>query len=197
LGDHHFDRCGVIGIRRPNNEIRRKRFGWIGRAPKRKEIEMLKRSLVIAVLGATVATGTLSTAASAQGDPVLGGLIGAGIGAAIGHSVNGSNGAWVGGALGAVTGATIAAGSGGYYGNGYYAPSPGYAAPGYYGGGAAYYAPAPAYYAPPAVVYRPRPVVYVQPYAPRYVAPRWGYGNWRNAGHNYGRPTPYAYGQGH
>ena len=62
----------------------------------------------------------VSTSASAQGDPLLGALIGGGIGAAIGHSVNGSNGAWVGGALGAVTGASVAASAGGYYNNGYY-----------------------------------------------------------------------------
>ena len=76
---------------------------------------MLKKSLVIAVLGTAAAAGTLSTTASAQGDPVLGALIGGGIGAAIGHSVNGRNGAWVGGAVGALTGASIAANSGGYY----------------------------------------------------------------------------------
>lgn len=148
---------------------------------------MLKKSLVIAVLGATAAAGTLSTNASAQADPVLGGLIGAGIGAAIGHSINGSNGAWVGGTLGAVTGATIAANSGGYY----YGPSPVYGAR-----APVYYDPAPAYYAPPTIVYRPRPAAYVAPYyGPRYVAPRWSYGNVRYPVH--GRPVPYAYGHGH
>jgi hypothetical protein len=161
--------------------------------PKRQETGMLNKSLVIAVLGATAAAGTLSTNASAQGDPVLGGLIGAGIGAAIGHSINGSNGAWVGGTLGAVTGATIAANSGGYY----YGPSPAYGtpAPAYYAPATRYYAPAPVYYAPPTVVYRPRPAAYIAPYyGPRYVAPRWGYGNARYPAH--GRPAPYAYGQG-
>ena len=162
-------------------------------APQRKETKMLKKGLVIAVLGATVAAGTLSTNAAAQGDPVLGGLIGAGIGAAIGHSVNGATGAWVGGTLGAVTGATIAANSGGYYGNGYYGPSPAYGvpAPAYYAPAPTYYAPAPVYYAPPAVVYRPRQVAYLAPYAPRYVAPRWGYGYARYPVH--GRPVPYGH----
>ena len=147
---------------------------------------MLKKSLVIATLAASVATGTLSTDASAQGDPFLGGLVGAGIGAAIGHSVNGSNGAWVGGALGALTGASIAANSGGYYGNGYVAPP------------IAFVPPAPVFYGPPAVVYRPRPVFFVPRYAPRFPAPRWGYVNGRWAGANFGGPVPAAHwGQNH
>ena len=76
---------------------------------------MLKKTLMVATLGTALAAGTLSTAASAQGDPFLGALVGGGIGAAIGHSVNGHNGAWVGGAVGALAGASIAANSG-YYG---------------------------------------------------------------------------------
>ena len=152
---------------------------------------MLKKTLIIATLGTALAAGTLSTSASAQGDPLLGALIGGGIGAAIGHSVNGVHGAWAGGAIGAVTGAAIAGApynGGGYYGppGAYVAPAP---APAYYGP-APYYRPAPAYYAPP-VVYPPRPVVYGRPYyAPRYVA-YGGYG-YRYGGH----PSPYAY-QGH
>ena len=152
---------------------------------------MLKKSLVIAVLGTAVAAGTLSTTASAQGDPVLGALIGGGIGAAIGHSVNGNNGAWVGGAVGALTGASIAANSGDYYGGGrYYGPTPAYVAPApaYYGPAVTYYPPAPAYYAP--VVYRARPVYYARPYVARYPVGQGGHGY-------YGaRPGPYAY-QGH
>lgn len=138
---------------------------------------MLKRTLVIGTLATAMATATLSPPASA-GDPFLGGLVGAGIGAAIGHSVNGRDGAWVGGALGAVTGASIAANSG-YYGDGYYGG--GYAAPvsAYYGAAPAYYAPPrvyaprrvfvrpPVYVAPPVVVVRSRPFV-VNAYGPRY-----------------------------
>ncbi len=76
---------------------------------------MLEKTLMVATLGTALAAGTLSTTASAQGDPFLGALVGGGIGAAIGHSVNGHNGAWVGGAVGALAGASIAANSG-YYG---------------------------------------------------------------------------------
>src|SRR4051794_19814777 len=85
----------------------------------RKEIHMLKKSLVVASITACIAAAGLSTQASA-GDPVLGGLVGAGIGAVIGHGVDGRNGAAVGGAIGAIAGASIAASSGPYYGNGYY-----------------------------------------------------------------------------
>jgi hypothetical protein len=147
---------------------------------------MLKKSLAIGAIATAVAAGTLSTPASA-GDPVLGALVGGGIGAAIGHSVNGRNGAWVGGALGAVTGASIAANSG-YYGS--YGPPAVYSepAPAYYGGAPAYYAPpavyapAPVYVAPPVVVARPRPV-YVRPYVARPVYAR-GYG-WHRDWHGY------------
>lgn len=136
---------------------------------------MLNKSLVVAAIAATVATGTFSTQASA-GDPVLGALIGGGIGAAIGHNINGPHGGWVGGALGAVTGASIAANSGGYYNRGYYGesntyyqPAPAYYGPSvsYYEPAPVYYAPAPVYYGPPAVVYRSGPV-YARSYYPRY-----------------------------
>ncbi len=123
---------------------------------------MLKKTLMVATLGTALAAGTLSTTVSAQGDPLLGALVGGGIGAAIGHSVNGHNGAWVGGAVGALAGASIAANSG-YYG-GYYGPGHGAPAPAYYAPAAPYYYnPAPVYVAPPVVVYRPRPV-YARPY---------------------------------
>src|SRR5947209_16881878 len=95
-----------------------------------KEIQMtLKKPLIIATLGAAVALAGISTRAEA-GDPVLGALLGGGIGAAIGHDVNRHGGAAVGGVLGAVIGSSIAADSGyydrGYYNGGYYAPAPVY-----------------------------------------------------------------------
>jgi hypothetical protein len=145
---------------------------------------MLNKTLVIGTLATAMATATLSPPASA-GDPVLGALVGGGIGAAIGHSVSGSSGAWVGGALGAVTGASIAANAGyygdGYYGGGIYGPPAGYAAPvsAHYGAAPAYYAPPrvyaprrvfvrpPVYVAAPVVVVRSRPFV-VNAYGPRY-----------------------------
>src|SRR4029434_2278886 len=111
------------------------------------EIDMVKKPLMIAAIAAaTLTTAGLSGNASA-GDPALGALLGGGIGAAIGNSVNHHNGALVGGAIGAVAGASIAASSGPYYG----APAAGYdyygapAAPAYYPGPTPYYAPAPAY----------------------------------------------------
>ena len=143
---------------------------------------MLKRPLVIAAIAATVSTGMISTPASAN-DPILGALVGAGIGAAIGHNVHGRDGAWVGGALGAVAGASIAANANGYYDRGYYGPQAVYSSssPAYYGASAAYYepapiyyAPAPVYYGPPARFYRPRPV-YVQSYQRSYPAYGRGY----------------------
>src|SRR4029453_1849303 len=96
-------------------------MGSTGRAPERGDSQMLKKTLIVATLGTALAAGTLSTSASAQGDPLLGALVGGGMGAAIGHSVNGVHGEWAGGAIGAVTGAAIASqpyygGYGGYYG---------------------------------------------------------------------------------
>ena len=88
---------------------------------------MLKRPLVIAIIATTLTSAALATKASANGDPALGALLGAGVGAAIGNSVNYHNGAWVGGAIGALAGASIAANAGGYYD-----PAYGYV-PDYYG----------------------------------------------------------------
>jgi hypothetical protein len=131
---------------------------------------MLKKPLIIATVTAALAMGAVSTQASAA-DPLLGALIGGGIGAAIGHDVNRHNGAAVGGVLGAIVGSSIAAESNyydrGYYGDGYYAP-----APAYYG---------PAYYPAPVVVYSSSPR-YV--YGARYPVYRGDYrrvrdGRWR------------------
>src|SRR5215831_11191118 len=140
--------------------------GWTGRALDRR-LQMLKKTLIVATLGTALAAGTLSTSASAQGDPLLGALVGGGIGAAIGHSVNGVHGAWAGGAIGAVTGAAIA--SPPNYGGYYSSPAPAYYGPTYNA--------TPYYYAPPAVVYSPQPYVYARPYyAPRYVYGGYRYG---------------------
>ena len=124
---------------------------------------MLKKPLLIATLGAAVALGGLATKAQAA-DPVLGALIGGGIGAAIGHDVNRHGGAAVGGGVGALVGSSIAASSNDYY---YGEPryyEPGYAyAPGYgYAPAPApvYVAPAPRYYVAPAPVYYGPTVVY-------------------------------------
>jgi hypothetical protein len=102
----------------------------------------LKKPLVIATVAAAVAMGTLSTKASA-GDPILGALIGGGIGAAIGHNSHSRHGTAVGGVLGAIVGSSIASTHGGYYDRGYYDSGYGYGyAP------RTYYAPAPVYAAP-------------------------------------------------
>jgi hypothetical protein len=113
---------------------------------------MFKKPLLIATLASAVGIATLSTQAAA-GDPVLGALIGGGIGAAIGHDVNRHGGAAVGGVLGAIVGSSIAADSGPYYRDGYYEPAPRYyAEPAY---GPAYYGPA--YYPAATVVYSSGP----------------------------------------
>jgi hypothetical protein len=125
----------------------------------------LKKPLLIASLAATVAMAAVSTKAEA-GDPVLGALIGGGIGAAIGHDVNRHGGAAVGGLLGAVVGSSIASSSG-YYDRGYY--DRGYYDSGYYG--SRYYAPAPVYYGAPvysAPVYPSYGVTYVYRDGGRY-----------------------------
>ena len=165
----------------------------------RQEIKMLKQPLVVAAIAALVATATFSPQALANGDPLLGALVGGSIGAAIGHGVNGRNGAWVGGALGAVTGASIAANAGSYVDRGYYGPQSAYypPAPVYYGAATTYYQPAPVYYGPPAVVYRPRQVyvpsypVYGPYYGPRYPAHGRVYAHgrydWRDHGDHRGR----------
>ena len=124
-----------------------------------------KKPLLIATLTAAVAMAAVTTKAQAA-DPVLGALIGGGIGAAIGHDVNRHNGAAVGGVLGAIVGSSIASSSGYYdrdYYNGGYATN--YYAPGYYSPGY-YAAPAPVYsYAP---VYPSYGVSYVYRDTPRY-----------------------------
>ena len=117
---------------------------------------LLRKPILIASFATLVAAAGVAPKAHA-GDPFLGALIGGGIGAAIGHNVNGHNGAAVGGVLGAVVGSSIAA-SNNYYGDPYYAPpAPAYGpAPSY----DPYYAPAPAYSAP---VYAPAPPAYYAP----------------------------------
>lgn len=131
----------------------------------------LKKPLLAATLVATVAMAGLSTRAEA-GDPVLGALIGGGIGAAIGHDINRHGGGAVGGVLGAIVGSSIAADSGRYsYGGPRYYSSP---APVYYSSGPRYYyEPAPAYYAPPPVYYRPYGATIV--YRDGYRGPHRGY----------------------
>jgi hypothetical protein len=124
-------------------------------------MDMLNRKpLIVAALAATVAVGALSTQAYAN-DPLLGALIGGGIGAAIGHNVHGRDGAAVGGAIGALAGAGIAASTDGYYDGRYQAP------PAYYGD--SYYQTAPVYYGRPYVVYAPPRVSYVGYRWPHYV----------------------------
>ena len=111
----------------------------------------LKKPLIIASLGAAVALAGLSTKAEAA-DPILGALIGGGIGAAIGDSTHHRNGAAVGGVIGALIGSSVAHDSNRYYDDRYY------------GGGYSdrYYAPR-GYYAPAAPVYG-----YGYGYAPAY-----------------------------
>lgn len=118
----------------------------------------------------------LSTTAAAY-DQVAGTLIGAGVGAAIGHSIDGRHGALVGTALGAVVGGSVSAG------NGYYARPTGYApAPAY---PVAYSYPQPVAYYPQPVAYQQ--VTYVQPVAVRPVV----YGP-----PAYAVPAAYGYGYG-
>ena len=67
----------------------------------------LKKPLMIATLAAAVGLGAVSTQAQAA-DPLLGALIGGGIGAAIGDSTHHRNGAAVGSVIGALVGSSIA-----------------------------------------------------------------------------------------
>ena len=99
---------------------------------------MSKKPLVAALVCTGIAAATLATPAAAA-DPVLGALLGGGVGAAIG----------------AIAGAGIAASANNpyYYGDGSYAPPP---ADGYYAPPAeGYYAPPPVYSYAPAPVYAP------------------------------------------
>ena len=135
---------------------------------------MLKKSLVIATLGAAVASLSFAGKADAA-DPVLGALIGGGIGAAIGHDVNRHHGGAVGGVVGAIIGSSIAADSNRYYGDRYY--DDGYYAPSY----GAYYAPPPVYYAPPPAYYAPYGATIVYSSGPSY---RYRHG-YRDHGYRY------------
>ena len=121
----------------------------------------LKKPLIIASLGAAVAFAGLSTKAEAA-DPIIGALIGGGIGAAIGDSTHHRNGAAVGGVIGALIGSSIAHDSNRYYGDRYYGDR--YYDDRYYDNRyyapRGYYAPAPVYgygYAP---VYPSATIVY-------------------------------------
>ncbi|MBC8022043.1 MAG: glycine zipper 2TM domain-containing protein [Burkholderiales bacterium] len=105
---------------------------------------------------------TLSTRVDAA-DPLLGALIGGGIGAAIGNSAHHRNGAAVGGVLGAIVGSSIAADAN-RYDRGY--DDRGYSEGGYYEPSATYYEPAPRYYAAPAPVYYGAPAYYGPSYYP-------------------------------
>ncbi len=131
-------------------------------------MKTLKNPLAkIATLGAATIAVVGFTASQAQAaDPLLGALIGGGIGAAIGDNSHHRNGAAVGGVIGALVGSSIASNSNHYYaGDRYYGGGGGYYGDsgGYYGGtpyyGRAYYepryvAPAPVYgYYAPAPVY--------------------------------------------
>lgn len=122
---------------------------------------------IATLTAATVAVVGLTATQAKAADPILGALIGGGIGAAIGDSTHHRNGAAVGGVLGAIVGSSIAADSNRYYydNRGYY--DRGYYDRGYYNRGysGAYYAPAPVYvapryYAPPTYgYYAPPPAV--------------------------------------
>lgn len=128
----------------------------------------LKKPLMIATLSAAVVLGAIPTQASAA-DPLLGALIGGGIGAAIGNSSNRHHGGAVGGLIGAVIGSSIAADSNRYYGGRY--DDRGYSGERYYDDryddrgsyGERYYAPAPSYAYAPSYGYAPY-------YAPAYGA---------------------------
>jgi hypothetical protein len=136
----------------------------VPRHPHLQEIDMLNRkSLIVATAAAlTLGTAALTNPAQAHDNGLLGAVVGAGIGAAIGHNVHGRDGALVGGAIGAIAGASIAANSSSYYDDGYYAP------PAYYGPATTYYEPATTYYEPTTTYYQPASVYYSQPRV-RYV----------------------------
>lgn len=152
---------------------------------------MLKKSLLVVAMAATIATGMVSTQASAHDDPVLGAVLGAGVGAAIGHGANGRDGAVVGGALGAVAGAAIAANSRGYYDSGYYEASP------YPSASTVYYGPTPQYYGAPAVLYDVQPV-YVRSYEGRHVQLRYEQEHERHAVYgDANRRDPDSHGEHH
>lgn len=98
---------------------------------------------------------------AAAHEQIAGSLIGAGIGAAIGHSIDGRHGALIGSALGAVVGGAVSTGArGGYYAQpAGYGPVPGYPV--------AYHHPQPVAYYPQPIAYQQ--VTYVQPVAVRPV----------------------------
>ncbi len=119
---------------------------------------MLSRKLSAVAL--LIAVG--STSAAYADDQGVNTLLGAAVGAAIGHGINGRDGAIVGGVLGAAVGASANT----YDQRRYYGSPPAttyYSAP-----TTTYYAaPEPTYYAQPAPAYYARPPVYVEP-APVY-----------------------------
>ena len=122
---------------------------------------------------ATVAVIGLGTSQAQAADPLLGALIGGGIGAAIGDSSHHRNGAAVGGVLGAIVGSSIAADSNRYYGGDRYYDNR------YYSRG--YYDAAPVYYEPR--YYRPAPVYGY--YAPPPVTITYSSGRYYDRGHRH------------
>jgi hypothetical protein len=111
-----------------------------------------------------MSASAVSSRAHANGD----GLLGAGIGAAIGHNVHGHDGALVGGAVGAIAGASLATQSLSYYDGGYYVARPIVytPAPTHYAAAPAYTQAVPVYDAQPWVQYASR-TNYVHGYSRR------------------------------
>lgn len=142
--------------------------------------------------GYTVAAGLLSMSitgpALAGSDAVAGAIIGAGLGVAIGHSIDGRDGAVIGGSLGAVAGAVLAGDRDDRYRHPHrdrhvhhvryvepvYAYAPRHVV---------HYRPAPVVvYRPQPVRYQPRPVVYYP--APKHVS-RVEYRSYKDYGPRY------------
>jgi uncharacterized protein YcfJ len=125
----------------------------------------MKRILAVSAVLAVATLGASGTAMA--GDPVVGAVVGGGIGAVIGHAMGGRDGAVVGSIIGAGTGAAVATDNDGRV-VGYEYDD----------------APAPVVYAQPRVVYVPaRRVVYEEP--PVVVRPRGYVVAYRNYGHGY------------
>ena len=114
---------------------------------------LTRKPLIIAAIAATtLSASAVSSRAHANGDGLLGAVVGAGIGAAIGHNVHGHDGALVGGAVGAIAGASLATQSLSYYDGGYYVARP------------IVYTPAPTHYAAAPAYTQAVPVYDAQPW---------------------------------
>ena len=180
-----------------------------------KRITLAVAAVAVMAITPSVASAQYYYPDNNRDDQVVGGLIGAGLGAVLGSQVAGSGarteGSVIGALVGGLAGSQIAGsnsnrgyyGNSGYYNGGYYNRQTGYYSQPYSYSQPTYYSQPrfyqqPSYYQPPRVVYTQPRVIYTQPrfshygYSRPYYQPRSGLSININSGPRY-HSRPYRY----